>query len=70
MVRVHSANRCRMELRLALGDPVHVRCGRSGLLPESDEGNWNLLIYMMAVVAAFGAVFWLFIDPITPIEET
>jgi ACS family glucarate transporter-like MFS transporter len=41
-----------------------------GFLLDHTNNNWNLLIYMMAGVAAFGALFWLFIDPVTPIEET
>ena len=41
-----------------------------GFLLDRTGNDWNLLIYMMAGVAAFGALFWLFIDPVTPIEET
>jgi len=31
--------------------------------------NWTLVFYVTAAVYALGAVFWLLIDPVTPIEE-
>jgi len=40
-----------------------------GYLLQRTSGNWNLLVYLMAGVAALGAVCWVFIDPVTPLEE-
>ena len=32
-------------------------------------GNWDMNFYMFAVVYLVGALAWLFIDPVTPLEE-
>jgi len=31
--------------------------------------NWALTFYLTAVVYIIGAVFWLLLDPVTPLEE-
>jgi MFS transporter, ACS family, glucarate transporter len=33
------------------------------------NSNWNLTFYVSAAIYFAGALFWLFLDPITPIEE-
>ena len=38
-----------------------------GFLLDRTHGDWNLLLYVMAVVYLAGAVCWPFIDPETPI---
>jgi sugar phosphate permease len=40
-----------------------------GFLLQRTTGNWNLLVYLMAGVALVGAVCWVFIDPVTPLEN-
>jgi sugar phosphate permease len=31
--------------------------------------NWNVVFYLAAAVFVVGAVCWLFIDPVTPMDE-
>jgi nitrate/nitrite transporter NarK len=31
--------------------------------------NWNLTFYVTAVVYVIGALFWLVLDPVTPLEQ-
>ncbi|HUA83123.1 MAG TPA: hypothetical protein VMB85_04645 [Bryobacteraceae bacterium] len=38
-----------------------------GFLLDHTHGNWNLLLYVMAVVYVVGAICWPFIDAETPI---
>jgi hypothetical protein len=33
------------------------------------HGNWNANFMMFAVVYLFGALCWLFIDPVTPLDQ-
>jgi MFS family permease len=40
-----------------------------GYLLQHSGRDYNLLMYMMAGVYAFGALLWPFIDPVTPLER-
>jgi len=40
-----------------------------GYLLQHTGGDWNLLLYLMAGIAAVGALCWVFIDPVTAIED-
>jgi nitrate/nitrite transporter NarK len=34
------------------------------------NNNWNLTFYLSAAVYATGVIFWLLLDPVTPLEGT
>jgi MFS family permease len=36
---------------------------------KAAHGNWNANLWMFAGVYLLGAVCWLFLDPVTPLEE-
>jgi len=36
---------------------------------KAAHGNWNANFWMFAAVYALGALCWLFIDPVTPLED-
>jgi len=40
-----------------------------GALLKKTHGNWNLAFYMSSAVFVLGALCWLFIDPVTPMDE-
>ena len=40
-----------------------------GYLLKWTHSNWNLTFYVSAAVYATGIVFWLLLDPVTPLEE-
>ena len=33
------------------------------------NNNWNLTFYVSAAIYAAGTIFWLFLDPTTPLDE-
>jgi MFS transporter, ACS family, glucarate transporter len=41
-----------------------------GFLLDRTHGDWNLLLYVMAVIYVAGALCWPFIDLTTPIDQT
>jgi nitrate/nitrite transporter NarK len=36
---------------------------------KATNGNWSANFWMFAAVYAVGGLCWLFIDPVTPLEE-
>ena len=40
-----------------------------GHLLEWTHGNWNLTFYVSAAVYLTGILFWMLLDPVTPIER-
>jgi len=40
-----------------------------GYILSWTSNNWNLTFYVSAAIYFLGSVFWLFLDPVTPIEE-
>ncbi len=40
----------------------------TGYLLKWTHGNWNLTFFVSAAVYATGILFWLFLDPVTPLE--
>jgi ACS family glucarate transporter-like MFS transporter len=41
----------------------------TGYILDATHGNWVIGIYVMAAIYLVGAVSWLFIDPVTPLES-
>ena len=33
------------------------------------NSNWNLTFYVSAAIYLMGCVFWLFLDPVTPLDQ-
>ena len=40
----------------------------TGYLLKWTHGNWNLTFFVSAAIYATGILFWLFLDPVTPLE--
>ena len=38
-----------------------------GYMLDATHNNWNLTFYVSAAVYLTGAVFWSFLDPVTPL---
>ncbi len=43
--------------------------GVTGLLLVWAGNGWNLAFYASALIYAAGAICWLFIDPVTPLDS-
>jgi len=40
-----------------------------GFILKWSDNNWNLTFYLSAVIYALGILCWIFLDPVTPLEE-
>jgi MFS family permease len=40
-----------------------------GLILQFSDNNWNLTFYVSAAIYLMGIVCWMFLDPVTPLEE-
>ena len=40
-----------------------------GYILSWTNNNWNLTFYVSAAIYAAGTIFWLLLDPTTPLEE-
>jgi sugar phosphate permease len=40
-----------------------------GLILYFSNNNWNLTFYVSAAIYLMGIVCWMFLDPVTPLEE-
>jgi MFS family permease len=40
-----------------------------GYMLDATRNNWNLTFYVSAAVYLTGAVFWAFLDPVTPLSR-
>jgi hypothetical protein len=40
-----------------------------GFILSQTHNNWGLTFYVSAAVYFMGIFFWIFLDPVTPLEE-
>ena len=41
-----------------------------GYILSWTNNNWNLTFYVSAAIYFMGSLFWLLLDPVTPLDQT